>query len=51
MSESELAKYNLLSILTIWRLSQPIKNETDLDKSISYLEQMVMMPFWLAAIT
>ena len=39
MSESELAKYNLLSILTTWRLSQPIKNETDLDKSISYLEQ------------
>ena len=35
MSESELAKYNLLSILTTWRLSQPIKNETDLDKSIS----------------
>ena len=39
MSESELAKYNLLSILTTWRQSQPIKNETDLDKSISYLEQ------------
>ena len=31
MSESELAKYNLLSILTTWRQSQPIKNETDLD--------------------
>lgn len=38
MNESERAKYNFLSILTVWRLFQPIKKEIDLDKSISYYE-------------
>ena len=39
MNESELAKYNFLSIQTAWRSFQPIRREADLDKSISYYEQ------------
>lgn len=39
MNESEQAKYNLLSILTTWRLCKPVNNTDDLDKSIVYYEQ------------